>query len=240
MLPNIIHGNCDEVLPTFADGYFDLIYIDPPYNTGKIQRRGELQYSDKFDNFKDFIYPKLKEAYRVLSQTGSILVHLDYREVHYVKVWMDEIFGRKNFMNEIIWSYDYGGRSKTKWSAKHDNILWYVKDNKNYTFNYSQIKRIPYLSPIRVGVEKAAKGKTQTDVIWHTIVPTQGKEKTGYPTQKPVGLLSQLVSVHSNSKDRLLDFFAGSGSLAAAAEDRECWLVDQNKDAIEIMKKRFK
>jgi len=236
---HIIQGDNTAILPTFPDGYFHQIYIDPPYNTGKVQKRGTIGYDDKFSNYQDFIIPRIKEAFRLLDRTGSFFIHLDYREVHYVKVWTDEIFGRDNFMNELIWAYDYGGRSKKKWSAKHDNILWYVKDHKNYTFNYDKMERVPYMAPGLCGPEKAARGKVPTDCFFHTIVPTMGKEKTGYPTQKPIGVLRRIVNIHSNPGDRILDFFAGSGSFGAVSEDRDCWLIDQNPDAIAIMKKRF-
>ena len=176
----------------------------------------------------------------MLSEDGSLFLHLDWRETHYVKVWTDEIFGRDNFQNEIIWSYDYGGRSKSKWSAKHDTILWYSK-SEIYTFNYDVIDRIPYMAPGLVGPEKAAKGKTLTDVWWHTIVPTNGKEKTGYPTQKPLGILERIVKVHSKPGDYLLDFFAGSGSFGEAAHrhGRHCLLIDENPQAISVMSERF-
>jgi site-specific DNA-methyltransferase (adenine-specific) len=177
----------------------------------------------------------------VLKKNGSLFLHLDYREVHYIKIELDKIFGRECFMNEIIWAYDYGGRSKRKWSSKHDTILWYVKDPKNYTFNFDQIDRIPYMAPGLVGKEKAARGKTPTDCWWNTIVPTQGEERTGYPTQKPLGIINRIVHVHSNPGDTLLDFFAGSGSLGASAyqHNRNCILIDMNPQAIEIMTKRL-
>ncbi len=181
------------------------------------------------------------EAYRILKPTGSLFLHLDYREVHYAKVMLDGIFGRACFMNEIIWSYDYGARSRKKWPTKHDNILWYVKDPKKYTFNYKDMDRIPYLAPGLVTEEKAKRGKTPTDCWWHTIVPTNGKEKTGYPTQKPLGIIRRIVRVHSNPGDKLLDFFAGSGTFGEAAFDlgRQCTLIDNNPEAIEVMRKRF-
>jgi site-specific DNA-methyltransferase (adenine-specific) len=169
-------------------------------------------------------------------------VHLDWREVHYVKVWLDQIFGRASFINEIVWVYDYGARSKTKWSTKHDNILWYAKDPKRYIFNYSEIERIPYMAPGLVGKDKAERGKTLTDSWWHTIVGTNSQEKTGYPTQKPLGILSRIVKVHSEMYDTVLDCFAGSGSFGEAAyqEGRNAILIDQNSQAIEIMRERFK
>ena len=241
----IQHGENLSQLRTFAEDHFELIYIDPPFNSGKEQKRLStgLSYKDSFkdDYIEDFLAPRLVEARRVLTSNGSLFVHLDCREVHYAKVKLDQIFGRECFMNEIIWAYDYGGRSKTKWSAKHDNILWYVKNPDDYIFNFDEMDRIPYMAPGLVGPEKAAKGKTPTDTWWHTIVPTNGKEKTGYPTQKPLGILSRIVKVHSNEGDNLLDFFAGSGSFGEAAVQlkRNVVLIDENPEAIEVMKKRF-
>lgn len=226
---------------TWLDAQVDLIYIDPPFNTGKKQKRVNGQYDDAYLDYLIFITPFLFEAYSKLSAKGSLFVHLDYREIHYVKVKLDQIFGRNNFMNEIIWAYDYGGRSKKKWSSKHDSILWYVKDKDNYTFNYDKMERIPYMAPGLVGKEKAALGKTPTDVWWHTIVPTNGKEKTGYPTQKPLGVLDRIMKVHTNSGDLVLDFFAGSGTTGEAALNNGCnfILVDENPQSIKVMKKRF-
>jgi len=256
-----------EFLRSVEDESIPLIYIDPPFNTKKTQKRvriqtvrdeegdrvgfqgeryktiklGETGYVDKFDDYYSFLRPRFEEAYRILSKTGSFFLHVDYREVHYLKVMLDEIFGRKCFMNEIIWSYDFGGRSKKRWSSKHDNILWYVKDPKNYTYRYEDIDRIPYMAPDLVGPEKAAKGKTPTDVWWHTIVPTNGKERTGYATQKPLGIIERIVKVHSNPGDMLLDFFAGSGTFgeAAAKFDRNFTMVDENPEAVDVMMKRL-
>lgn len=237
----IIKGNNLDILPTINDNSIQLIYIDPPFNTGKSQVRGDKSYKDSFDNFKEFIIPRIKEAHRILADNGSLFIHLDCRECHYVKVWTDDIFGRDNFMNEIIWSFDYGGRSKKKWSVKHNNIFWYAKNRKNYIFNYDEMDRIPYMSPGLVGEAKAAIGKTPTDSWWSTIVPTNGKEKTGYPTQKPLKILDRIVKVHSMPGDMTMDFFAGSGSFgySAALNCRNCILIDENPAAIEIMKKRF-
>jgi site-specific DNA-methyltransferase (adenine-specific) len=256
-----------QVLESLADASIPLIYIDPPFNTQKTQKRtriktvrddegdrigfkgeryrtiklGESGYVDKFDDYEGFLRPRFEEAYRVLSDEGSFFLHVDCREVHYLKVMLDGIFGRNCFINEIIWSYDFGGRSKKKWSAKHDNILWYVKNPKRYTYNYDDIDRIPYLAPGLVGPEKAAKGKTPTDVWWHTIVPTNGKERTGYATQKPLGIIERIIKVHTNPGDVVLDFFAGSGTLgeAAAKYDRKFIMVDENPAAVEVMMKRL-
>ena len=258
---------------------FALIYIDPPFNTGKTRtrettravrddgndrsgraytgfggvryRRVEIDggaadgssraYGDTFEDYLGFLEPRLTEARRVLEDDGSIFVHVDPRESHYVKVLMDDIFGRDSFMNEIIWAYDYGGRPKRRWPAKHDVILWYAKDPKRYTFNYDAIDRIPYMAPELVGPEKAARGKTPTDVWWHTIVSPTGKEKTGYPTQKPRGILERIIGVHSNAGDVVLDFFAGSGTTgeAAARLGRGFVLVDETVEAVEVIEQRL-
>jgi len=237
----IIQGNNLDILRDYKSGSVRLIYIDPPFNTGKAQVRADKSYEDSFDNFKDFIVPRIKEAHRILTDDGSFFIHLDWRECHYVKVWTDKIFGRDNFMNEIIWSFDYGGRSKKKWSAKHNNIFWYAKSRDNYIFNYDAMDRLPYMAPGLVGKEKAAKGKTPTDSWFSTIVHTNGKEKTGYPTQKPLKILERIVKVHSMPGDLTMDFFSGSGSFGEAAgkNGRDCILIDKNPAAIEIMKKRF-
>lgn len=255
------------VLHGLADGVVNLVYIDPPFNTGKTQARTRLrttrddggdrtgfqgrqyrttaleqhQYADTFDDYLAFLEPRLVEARRILAEDGSLFFHIDYREVHYCKVLLDNIFGRGSFLNEIIWAYDYGGRPKRKWPAKHDTILWYAKNPKSYTFNLNACERIPYMAPALVGKEKAERGKTPTDTWWHTIVCTNGKEKTGYPTQKPRGIVDRIVRVHSNPGDLLCDFFAGSGTLgeSAAALNRRCLLVDSNPAAIEIMRRRF-
>jgi len=260
-------GDCLDVISKFEANSFDLIYIDPPFNTGKIQSRkrlktirdergdrtgfqgkryrtevvGESSFDDIFDDFMTFIEPRLREAYRLLSPRGSFFLHIDYRESHYCKVLLDKIFGRNAFMNEIVWAYDYGARSKKRWSTKHDNILWYAKDSEDYTYRFEDIDRIPYMAPGLVGPEKAARGKTPTDVWWQTIVSPNGREKTGYPTQKPIAILSRIVRVHSNPGDRVLDFFAGSGTTGDAAirSGRNAVLVDNSPEAIRIMKRRF-
>jgi len=245
----------------------DLIYIDPPFNTGKIQRRkalaverdddgdrtgfqgrryrsiqvGEKSYGDVFDDYMVFLVPRLEEAYRLLKPTGSLFLHLDYREVHRAKVVLDDLFGRECFVNEIIWAYDYGARTSKRWSPKHDNILWFSKTPEQYCFNFEEIDRIPYMAPNLVGEEKAARGKTPTDTWWHTIVSPTGKEKTGYPTQKPLGVLSRIVRVHSHPGDLLMDFFAGSGTLGEAAVrlGRKAILMDENPEAVAVMKRRL-
>jgi site-specific DNA-methyltransferase (adenine-specific) len=263
----IYFGDNLPILANIPSETVDLIYIDPPFNTGKIQKRteiktvrsengdrvgfqgqryetikvGAISYSDLFDDYLSFLEPRLQEAYRILAPNGSFYFHIDYREVHYCKILLDKIFGRDSFLNEIIWAYDYGARSKKKWPAKHDNILVYVKDPRNYIFNYDEMERIPYMSPGLVGPEKAARGKTPTDTWWHTIVPTNGFEKTGYPTQKPLGILKRIIQISSPKNGLVLDFFAGSGTTGIAANElgRRFSLIDDNPMAIEVMKKRF-
>jgi site-specific DNA-methyltransferase (adenine-specific) len=264
---DIHFGDNLAVLREFPSGSFDLIYIDPPFNTGRAQSRTQIRtvrdddgdrvgfqgrryktvrvgirsFGDVFDDFLEFLTPRLEEAYRLLSPTGSFFLHLDYREVHYAKVVLDQIFGRDCFLNEIIWAYDYGARARNRWSPKHDNILWYVKDKDDYTYRYEDIDRIPYMAPGLVTPEKAERGKTPTDTWWHTIVSPNGREKTGYPTQKPLGIINRIVQVHSHPGGRLLDFFAGSGTLGESAirNGRSAVLVDSNPEAIEVMARRL-
>ena len=264
---DIYFGDSLPILKEFPDESFDLIYIDPPFNTGKVQSRtrirtvrdengdrtgfqgkrystvkiGSMAFADAFDDFLGMMEPRFIEARRLLKPKGSFFLHIDYREVHYCKVMLDHIFGRPSFMNDIIWAYDYGARSKKKWSAKHDNILWYAKNPDNYTYRYEDIDRIPYMAPGLVTKEKAARGKTPTDTWWHTIVSPGGKEKTGYPTQKPIGVINRIVRVHSNPGDVLLDFFAGSGTIGEAAirNDRSAVLIDSNPEAMKVMANRL-
>jgi site-specific DNA-methyltransferase (adenine-specific) len=268
-MANTIHlADNMEVLSELPSASVDLIYIDPPFNTGKRQERKRIKsirdeeagdrtgfqgkryrtvdlgvsgYADAFDDFMGFLIPRLEQAQRVLKPEGSLFLHIDYREVHYCKVALDMLFGRACFQNEIIWAYDYGGRSKKKWSAKHDSILWYTMHPKRYTFNFDAMDRIPYMAPGLVGPEKAARGKTPTDVWWHTIVSPNGKEKTGYSTQKPLGVLDRIIKVHSNPGDMVLDFFAGSGTTGESAgrNGREFTLVDENPEALEVMARRL-
>lgn len=229
-----------KILKTIPDEAVALIYIDPPFNTQKDQVYAGKSYQDSFTDFLGFLEPRLREAYRVLRHDGSFYFHADYREIHYCKILLDRIFGRHSFLNEIIWAYDYGARQKSKWPTKHNTILLYVKDPNNYTFNYEDIDRIPYMAPGLCGPTKAAMGKTPTDVWWHTIVPTNGSERCGYPTQKPLGILRRIIRASSNPGDTVLDFFAGSGTTGVACKElgRNYILVDKNPQAIEIMKKR--
>jgi site-specific DNA-methyltransferase (adenine-specific) len=268
MLNCIYFGDNLPILRDMPVGSVDLIYIDPPFNTGKVQGRtqiktvrskggdrtgfggqryetikiGKKSYTDLFDDYLAFLEPRLNEAHRVLAPHGSLYFHIDYREVHYCKLLLDTIFGRECFLNEIIWAYDYGGRPKNRWPPKHDNILLYVKDPNHYIFNVDEIERIPYMAPGLVGPEKAARGKLPTDTWWHTIVPTNGKEKTGYPTHKPIGVLKRIVQASSNPSSLVLDFFAGSGTTGAAcsALGRQFVLIDDNLEAMEVMARRFK
>ena len=208
------------------------------YQTIKLGAKG---YLDIFDDFLDFLAPRLEEAYRLLKPCGSLYFHIDYREVHYCKVLLDQVFGREGFLNEIIWAYDYGARTRRKWPPKHDTILWYAKDPACYTFNYDSLERIPYMAPTLVGPEKAARGKTLTDTWWHTIVPTNGKEKTGYPTQKPLAIIRRIVMASSNPGEVVLDFFAGSGTVGESclALGRQFILIDHNPEALDVMARRF-
>ncbi len=260
-------GDNLPILQSLPGESIDLIYIDPPFNTGKAQSRTQIKteqkdsgdrtgfagrryetvkvgskaYLDVFDDYLAFLEPRLREAQRLLKPNGSLYFHIDYREVHYCKILLDQIFGRECFLNEIIWAYDYGARTKKKWPPKHDNILWYARDPQHYTYNVDAIERIPYMAPGLVGPEKAARGKLPTDTWWHTIVPTNSKEKTGYPTQKPLGILKRIILASSNPGEVVLDFFAGSGTTGAACLelDRRFVLIDDNPQALQVMANRF-
>ena len=263
----LVLGDALDVLARVPDGSVDLVYIDPPFGTGSVRRlasirigsgektrrgfgarrhnfevRSRHQYSDDmpFDEYLVFLGEHLAEAHRVLAPTGSIYLHLDFHAVHHARMIMDELFGEERFLNEIIWAYDYGGRARDKWARKHDNILWYAK-GETWTFNRDEVDRIPYMAPGLVGPEKAARGKLPTDVWWMTIVPTSGKERTGYPTQKPERLLERIVKASSNPGDLVLDFFAGSGTTGVVAKrlGRRFLLVDRNPAAVAIAEKRL-
>ncbi len=260
-------GDNLELLAQLPDESFGLVYIDPPFNTGREQRRltlateadpggdrtgfggrtyrttvlGSRGYADSHDDYLGFIEPRLREAHRLLRPDGTFYLHLDPRESHYCKVLLDEIFGRECFLNELVWAYDYGARTKRRWPAKHDTILVYVKDAARYFFDAEAVDREPYMAPGLVTAEKAARGKLPTDVWWHTIVSPTGREKTGYPTQKPLGVLRRIVVASSREGDWCLDFFAGSGTLGAAALElgRRPVLCDSSPEAVEVMVERL-
>jgi site-specific DNA-methyltransferase (adenine-specific) len=263
----IVLGDNLDVLRALPDGLARLVYIDPPFNTGRERRRTQLRtvrdedgdrtgfqdvryrsevlastaWHDAYHDYLGFLAPRLAEARRVLTADGSLFFHIDPREAHYCKVLLDEVFGRPSFVNEIVWAYDYGGRPRTRWPAKHDVIFWYARDPGRYVFRYDEIDRVPYMAPGLVGPRKAARGKTPTDVWWNTIVSPTGKEKTGYPTQKPLRVVERIVRVHSEPGDLVLDFFAGSGTTgeAAARLGRRYLLVDSNPEAVRVMARRL-
>ncbi len=263
----IIQGDNLPVLRSLPDGMARLIYLDPPFNTGRPQTRlrlrtrraadgdrvgfgghryrtvrlGRSGFADRYDDLPGYLEPRLVECRRLLAPDGSLFLHLDYREVHYCKVLLDGLFGRAAFLNEIIWAYDYGARTRRRWPPKHDTILWYARNPRRYVFHYHAVDRIPYLAPRLAGPAKAARGKTPTDVWWHTIVSPTGREKTGYATQKPLGILKRIVAVHSDPGDLVLDPFAGSGTTgeAAALLGRGFLLIDRNPAAIRIMRRRL-
>jgi site-specific DNA-methyltransferase (adenine-specific) len=266
-MKRIVLGDNLRVLGTLPGGIARLVYIDPPFNTGGPQQRtrlrtvqdsdgdrrgfagrryrtevlGTSRWEDAFDDYLGFLAPRLAEARRILAPDGSLFFHIDYREAHYCKILLDEVFGRDSFMNEIVWAYDYGGRTKRRWPAKHDTIFWYAVDPASYVYRYDDIDRIPYMAPTLVGHAKAARGKTPTDVWWNTIVSPTGREKTGYPTQKPLRILERIVKVHSDPGDLVVDFFAGSGTTgeAAARHGRRYLLIDSNEEAIRVMAQRL-
>ena len=267
-MKKIILGENADVLPTLPEKFARLAYIDPPFNTGRAQKRERIHvratdgdgarggfggrryevekidsgsYEDAFEDFESFLMPRIGAALRCLTADGSLFVHLDSREVHYIKVALDRLIGRDRFKNEIIWAYDYGGRPKNRWPNKHDTILWYALNPDDYVFNFDEMDRIPYMAPGLVSKDKAERGKTPTDVWWHTIVATNGREKTGYPTQKPLGVINRVIKVHSHPGDVVLDIFAGSGTTgeAAASHQRGFVLIDDNPEAVAIAASRL-
>jgi site-specific DNA-methyltransferase (adenine-specific) len=264
----ILEGDNAEVLPRLPSGAFDLVYVDPPFNTGRTQESRRLRtvadehgdrsgfggrryrsepvsrhsYEDSHVDYIGFLGPRLREAHRLLAPHGTLYVHLDPREAYRVRLLLlDEIFGRDAFLNEIVWAYDYGAKPKTRWPAKHDTILAYVRTPGAHHFDAGAVEREPYMAPGLVSAEKAARGKMPTDCWWHTIVPTTGAERTGYPTQKPEGILRRIVAASARPGGWCLDFFAGSGTLGAACRDlgRRYVLVDSNPEAVEIMRRRL-
>ena len=263
----VYFGDNLKHLHSIADGSVQLIYIDPPFNTGRRQERGSsttrrvegsgrvgfkgmnyeiiretvLSYDDEFADYWSFLEPRLEQAWRLLHSTGTLYLHLDYREAHYAKVLLDALFGRESFLNEIIWAYDYGGKAKNRWPSKHDTILVYVKNPGEYFFSSEEVDREPYMAPGLVTPEKVAAGKLPTDVWWHTIVSPTGKEKTGYPTQKPEGILRRIIQASSRQGDLVLDFFAGSGTtgVVAAKLGRSFLLIDQNPESIAVITERM-
>jgi site-specific DNA-methyltransferase (adenine-specific) len=263
----VVHGDNLAVLQSLPAGSFDLIYMDPPFNTGRAQGRrtlsvavdpagervgfggrryrsrllSELQYDDQFGDYLGFLEPRLRLARELLAAHGTLYFHIDYREAHYCKLLLDECFGRDAFLNELIWAYDYGAKPRRRWPAKHDTILVYVRTPGAHLFDADAVDREPYMAPGLVGPEKAARGKRPTDVWFHTIVPTNGSEKTGYPTQKPAGVLRRMVAASSRSGGWCLDPFAGSGTLGAVCRElgRRFVLVDSSPDAIAVMRDRL-
>jgi site-specific DNA-methyltransferase (adenine-specific) len=263
----IVQGEALDVLQSLPDGCAGLVYIDPPFNTGgprtglkttttadatasrlgfagrryRMERRSGAGYHDRFDDYIGWLRPRLEETRRILAQHGSLYFHIDPRESHYCKVLLDDIFGRACFLNEVVWAYDYGARATRRWPAKHDVILVYVKDPRGYHFDASQVDREPYMAPRLQTPERAARGKLPTDVWWHTIVPTSSRERTGYPTQKPLGIVRRIVAASSRPGELVVDWCAGSGTTGAAAAElgRRFLLVDDQPAAIEVMRSRL-
>jgi site-specific DNA-methyltransferase (adenine-specific) len=263
----ILLGDNLPLLRELPDGLAQLVYADPPFNTGRTQVRRTLQmvpspdgdrtgfkgrryatrelerstFRDAFDDYLGFLEPRLRELRRVLHPTGTLYLHVDYREAHYVKLLLDEIFGRDCFLNELIWAYDYGAKPRSRWPQKHDTIFVYVKDPARYFFDAEAVDREPYMAPGLVTPEQRERGKRPTSVMWHTIVSPTGREKTGYPTQKPERLVRRFVQASSRAGDLCLDPFAGSGTLGAvaAALGRPSLLIDERPEAVAVMRRRL-
>jgi site-specific DNA-methyltransferase (adenine-specific) len=263
----ILAGDNAIALGRLPEAQFDLVYLDPPFNTGRAQVRHtlaasedpqsprlgfggrryrtqllqSLSYDDAFHDYLAFLEPRLTRARELLAPHGTLYFHIDYREAHYCKLLLDEIFGRDAFLNELIWAYDYGAKPRRRWPAKHDTILAYVRTPGAHHFDAEAVDREPYMAPGLVSAEKAARGKRPTDVWFHTIVPTNGAEKTGYPTQKPEGVLRRLVAASARPGGWCLDPFAGSGTLGAVCRElgRRFVLIDNSPVAVGVMQERL-
>jgi site-specific DNA-methyltransferase (adenine-specific) len=266
----ILLGDNLPALEALPEATFDLVYMDPPFNTGRAQRREQLSvtraagddlgdrtgfngrrykstllqrlsYEDSFEDYLNFLTPRLTRARRLLATHGTLYFHIDYRESHYCKLLLDEIFGRDAFLNELIWAYDYGAKPRRRWPAKHDTILVYAREPGAHHYDADAVDREPYMAPGLVSPEKAARGKRPTDVWFHTIVPTNGREKTGYPTQKPEGVLRRIVAASSRAGGWCLDPFAGSGTLGAVCQklDRRFVMIDSSPTAVAVMRDRL-
>ena len=269
----VLLGDNLPILRDLPAGSVDMVYADPPFNTGRAQTRrtlaiepaapgedatpgdrtgfggrryasrvvAESSYADAFDDYLGFLEPRLRELRRVLAPTGTLYLHLDYREAHATKLLLDEIFGPECFLNELIWAYDYGAKPRRRWPQKHDTILVYVADPARYHFDAEAVDREPYMAPGLVTPEQRERGKRPTSVMWHTIVSPTGREKTGYPTQKPEALIRRFVQASSRPGDLCLDPFAGSGTLGAVAAKlgRRFLLIDERPEAVTVMERRL-
>ena len=266
-MEGIVHGDNLPLLRGLPDACVQLVYADPPFNTGRTQERRTLatvaapdgdrtgfggrryattllersSYGDRFDDYLAFLEPRLQELRRVLHPEGTLYLHLDYREAHSAKLLLDELFGRECFLNELIWAYDYGAKPRRRWPQKHDTILVYVRDRERYLFDADAVDREPYMAPGLVTPEQRERGKRPTSVMWHTIVSPTGREKTGYPTQKPEALIRRFVQASSRPGDLCLDPFAGSGTLGAVAAKlgRRYLLIDESAEAVAVMRARL-
>jgi site-specific DNA-methyltransferase (adenine-specific) len=263
----LVAGDNLDAMAKLPLAAFDLVYMDPPFNTGRAQARRSLSmvaddagdrvgfggrryasrllqtlaYEDSFGDYLAFLEPRLRRARDLLAAHGTLYFHIDYREAHYCKLLLDEVFGREAFLNELIWSYDYGAKPRRRWPAKHDTIFVYVRTPGAHHFDAEAVEREPYMAPGLVSSEKAARGKRPTDVWFHTIVPTNGREKTGYPTQKPEGVVRRMVAASSRREGWCLDPFAGSGTLGVVCRGlgRRFVLVENNPDAVAVIQRRL-
>lgn len=215
-----------ENLPTV-----DMIYIDPPFYTQREFKNFSDRWTD-LDEYLDELLRRVEVGWKLLKPGGNLLVHLDWRVVHHVRIRLDSIPGDAGeFQNEIIWKYNSGGASKARLARKHDTILWYTKSGADYTFN---VVREPYPYEYS-GKGFHPEGKMLSDV-WTDIpiISTTGLERVGYATQKPLKLLERIIHIFSNPGDLVLDFYAGSGTTGVAAQGlgRSAILIDKNPEAV--------
>ena len=255
----VIYGDCLKVLKGLPPASVDLIYIDPPFFTQKKRKTTKFEYSDDAYECKSqylvWLADVLCELKNVLKVTGSIYIHLDHHIVYEAKGYMDTIFGENNFLNDIIWHYKGGGVSKRRFARKHDTILWYAYDSSQHYFNPDPI-RVPYTDGTVARMKNKWKrsntkldyghyklnplGKHPDDVIIHKTIPEADPESTGYPSQKPMGLISKFIESSSKEGDVVLDCFAGSGTVGAVCKQlkRKYILIDNSSSAMNVMIER--
>ncbi len=250
----LIYGDCLPVMRELPAGSFDCIYIDPPFFTG-VERR--LQHSqqrgpsyadtwgDGLQEYLDWLEERLAVMRELLQPEGALLVHLDWHAVHYVKVLLDRLFGMRHFQNEFIWYYSGGGASRIRFARKHDTILYYTRSATTWKF-YADRVREPYKwtdgQPRADGSARDyTRGKLPDDVWQHHALLPWAKESLGYPTQKPMALLTRLLLATTDAGDVVGDFCCGSGTTAAAAQQlARRWVAgDDSRAAICLAAERL-
>ena len=255
----LLLADCMQAQDHLADQSLDLIYMDPPFGTGLVRKNNDRTYRDLLDDpvaFVEWIRPCLEHSHRLLRPTASLFVHLDYRTVHYVKVLLDQIFGRQHFVNEIVWCYSVGGKGRRSFGKKHDTILWYGKSSEYLFFPKAIAVPRKGSSHMRVVMDESgqpvqektdrktgkvyrypvSEGKVPED--WWTDIETlnrSDRERVGWPTQKPTRLLERILKATTEPGQRVADWFSGSGTTAVVAQrlGRSFTVTDREPGAVQ-------